>query len=99
MQLLPQQLTLAQLQVKWASILNVLLGNPVLDSSFIENVSLTTGANQVNHKLGRKLQGWSIVRYKGAWAEVYDTQDTNKIPELTLNLVSSAPVTISLVVF
>jgi len=99
MTLLPQQLTFAQLQTKWASILNVLLGNPVLASSQLSNIALTTGSNVVNHKLGRKLQGWQVARYHGSWAQIYDTQDSNSMPDLTLTLNASTGVIVDLVVW
>lgn len=92
-------LTLPQLQTKWAAILNVLLSNPILDSSLIQNVALVSGNNVINHKLGRPLQGWHPVRFHGAFAQLYDTQDTNQTPQLTLNLNASTGVTIDLVVF
>jgi hypothetical protein len=96
---LPQMQTLAQLQPKWASILNPIVANPANNSLILKNIVLTTGSNAVNHKLGRPLQGWKPVRWQGAWAQVYDTQNTNQTPQLTLELVSSAPVTIDLEVF
>lgn len=99
MQLLPQQLTFAQLQTKWASIINPLLKNPTNDASLLQNVVMISGNNVINHKLGRKLQGWIPVRYHGVYAQLYDTQDTNQTPQLTLNLNASAPVVVDLLVF
>lgn len=88
-----------QMQTRWASLLNPLLANPTLDSSLLQNISLVTGANVINHKLGRNLQGWQTVRYHGSYAQLYDTQDTNQTPSLTLNLNASANVIVDLVVF
>jgi hypothetical protein len=86
------------MQTKWASILNPLLGNPLNNASVLKNVSLLTGTNVVNTLLGRTLQGWSVVRQRGP-ASIYDTQDTNQSPALTLVLVSSADVSVDLLVF
>lgn len=86
------------LQSAWGGILNPFLSNPTLQNLILKNVSLVTGANVINHKLQRKLQGWSIVRQRSA-ATLYDNQDTNQTPDLTLVLVSSANVSIDLVVF
>lgn len=86
------------LQNSWASQLNPLLDNPSLKSIILENIVLTSGTNVVNHKLGRKLQGWRIVRQRSA-ASVYDNQDANQQPALTLVLVSSANVSVNLEVF
>lgn len=96
---LPQQLTLAQLMPKWASIINPFISNPVNNALILKNISLITGSNVVNHKLGRDLQGWSVIRYHNSYAQIYDTQDFNQIPNLTLNLNSSANVLVDLQVF
>ena len=95
---LPKGLSLPMMQVKWASILNPLLGNPANNASILKNVSLKTGSNTVNTLLGRPLQGWSIVRQRSA-ASIYDNQDSNQSPELTLILVSSADVSVDIMVF
>lgn len=82
----------------WSSIINPILNTAELNTVLLKNVSLSTGSNNVNHKLGRKLQGWYIVRQRAA-ASIYDNQDNNQNPDLTLTLVSSADVTVDLVVF
>jgi hypothetical protein len=86
------------LQNKWKSILDAFLATPSLDTSILENVKLSVGTNVINHLLGRKLQGWRIVRQRAA-SEIYDQQDSNQTPQLTLVLVSSAAVTVNLEVF
>lgn len=96
---LPQGLTLSQTQNTWATQLDPLLNNPLSKAIVLKNISLTMGANIINHNLGRKLQGWYPVRIRSAAAAFYDTQDTNTMPHLTLNLTSSADVVIDLVVF
>ncbi len=95
---LPQGLTLSQTQNTWATSLNPLLNRPANNSIILPQVKLTTGTNVVNHRLGRKLQGWIPVRIRAS-ATFYDQQDTNQTPDLTLVLVSSADVTIDLEVF
>lgn len=86
------------MQTSWASSLNPLLKNAVLQGVLLKDVSLASGANVVNHKLGRKLQGWVLVRKRAA-GDIYDTQDTNSTPALTLNLNSSAAIVVDLYVF
>lgn len=86
------------MQTSWAADINPLLKNAVLQGILLKNVSLTTGANSVNHKLGRKLQGWMLTRVRAA-ATIYDTQDANSMPELTLTLNSSANVVVDIYVF
>lgn len=95
MSLLPQGLTLPQLSTKWASILNVLLANPQLNRSVLQNQVLASGRNVVNHKLGRPLQGWNTSRIRAS-ATFYDAQDSNLTPDLTLVIFSSAPVTVDI---
>jgi len=87
-----------QLQDSLIQGIKPLIANPFLNGRLIENVSLKVGSNSINHGLGRKLQGWSIVR-KRAQAGVYDTQDENEIPDKTLLLTSDAIVSVNLYVF
>lgn len=89
---------LMMLQTAWASELDPLLKNPTNNCSVLSSVQLQIGSNVINHKLGRKLQGWSVVRKRAA-ADVYDTQDSNPTPALTLTLTSSAVVVVDLLVF
>lgn len=86
------------MQNRWASQLNPLLQLPQLKGEVLQSVSLQTGANIINHLLGRKLQGWQIVRQRSA-ASLYDTQDSNPSPQVTLYLTSSAPVVVDILVF
>lgn len=95
---LPQQLTLDQTQNQWAAILDPIASNPIAKGLILKNISLSAGANVINHRLGRKLQGWYPTRVRAA-ATFFDTQDTNQTPQLTLNLTASAPVVIDLAVF
>lgn len=86
------------MQNNWARQLNPLLANPANQSIILKNQILVAGTNVINHKLGQKLQGWNIVR-KRADASIYDTQDTNQTPQLTLLLVSNNPVVVDIEVF
>lgn len=95
---LPLRLAWDKAQDLWATTLNPVIDSPLNNSILLKNISLTTGNNTVNHKLGRKLTGWFITRRR-ATGNVYDTQDANQMPQLTLQLVSSAPIVVDLVVF
>lgn len=86
------------MQSAWSSILNPIIATQSNNSSILENVLLTTGSNIINHKLGQTLKGWTIVRQRSA-GTFYDTQDANKTPDLTLVLVSSANVSVDIMVF
>jgi hypothetical protein len=95
---LAQNLTLPQMQTKWASQLNPVLANLLVQGQMLMDQKLNNGVTIVNHKLGRDLIGWFIVGINGA-ATVYDNQATNQTPQLTLNLTSNAAVTVNLWVF
>lgn len=86
------------MQTGWAQQLNPVIELPLNKGIILSNVVLTTGSNTVNHKLGRKLQGWVITRIRSN-ATVYDTQDLNNTPQLNLLLTASGNVTVDLLVF
>lgn len=89
---------LEQLQGNVQDALDRLTASPMADALVLERVSLTTGVNKVNHRLGRKLRGWSVARQRSA-ASIYDAQDACRSPELLLELVASADVVVDLVVY
>lgn len=86
------------LQNKWSSQLNPLLANPSLSTNILSKVLLSIGTNVINHKLGRTLQGYRLVRQRGP-AAIYDQQDSNQSPALTLVLVSDTAVSCDIEVF
>ena len=85
-------------RTKWAATLNALLGNPVVSGLLINDITVVPGANVINHKLGRKIQGY-IVTMNSASVTFYDSQSTNQMPDLTLVLNASGNATISLYCF
>lgn len=89
---------LNQIQDNIGQIVNPLTAIPLNSGNLLQNVMLISGTTAVNHKLGRALIGWFITRQRGA-AAVYDVQDSNSTPTLTLDLVSSAQVVVDLFVF
>lgn len=95
---LPQNLQWQDADERWAAIIEPVTSNPANNSLILKNITLINGSNVVNHLLGRPLQGWQIVRLR-ALATIYDTQDTNQMPQLTLNLVSNAAVVADIMVF
>ncbi len=78
--------------------LNPIFNTNTLGGNILPNISLISGSNTINHKLGRDLSGWQIIRQRTA-ASIFDTQDTNKTPSLTLTLTSSADCSVDLYVF
>jgi hypothetical protein len=79
--------------------LNPVFDNPLLSGQQLKNIALVTGINVVNHKLGRKLQGWFITRPRAVAATFFDTQDTNKLPALTLEINSSVDIIVDIYVY
>lgn len=90
---------LSLLQTQWASVISPLLKSPLATPVILPSIRLATGANVISHRLGHKLQGWVIVRMRSAAVTVYDTQDTNRTPQLTLQLTSSGAATVDILVF
>jgi hypothetical protein len=95
---LPQQLGLQQMQNVWAAIIEPIINKPSNNSLILKNISLVAGSNTINHRLGRNLQGWNPVRIRSN-ATLYDQQDSNQTPQLTLILVASADVVCDIMVF
>lgn len=85
------------MQTAWASQINPLLGNPLLQGVLQKSVKLTAGTNSINHKLGRAIQGYVITGMHNVYSQIYDT--TSNTPNLTLNLTSSVDCTIDLYCF
>jgi len=86
------------LQTNWAKELNPLLKNAALQGVLLPAQALVAGQTAVNHRLGRKLQGWMICRQRGP-AAIYDNQDANPNSNLTLWLVSDTNVSVDIYVF
>lgn len=87
------------LQSSWSSILNPVITNVINSGVLLSGVVLSIGNNTINHKLGRKLTGWYVVRMRNNHANIYDLQDSNNLSDKTLILNSDAAVSVDLVVF
>jgi hypothetical protein len=83
------------MQAKWKSELDPILSLPFLSGLLIKDVDLINGVTVVNHRLGRKLQGWFIVDVD-AGVDIYRSAPLN---DRTLTLTSGADCTVSLWVF
>lgn len=83
------------MQTGWSSMLNSLLKNPVCIGNLIPGIALISGDTVINHRLGRKMQGWIVSDITGA-ASIYRSKPLN---DKTLTLTSNAIVTVSLYVF
>lgn len=92
---LPLKLESDQMQSRWKSILDPILSNPLNDVRILPMVLLKTGDNIIDHRLGKKMQGWVITDLNGA-AVIYRSAPLN---DKTITLNSNANVTIALGVF
>lgn len=71
----------------------------VVDGRIVSGIVLVTGQpNIVVHKLDREPVGYMVIRASAA-ANVYDAQASNITPAQTLDLRTSANVTVSIWVF
>lgn len=82
-------------QTNWASQINPILNNPLVNGQLLKNIEIVAGSNVINHLLSRQMQGYFVTNANAA-ATIYRSQPFNT---QTLTLVSSAPVTIDLWVF
>lgn len=85
------------METSWASQLNPVLSNPIIQGVLQKNITLSAGTNIINHKLGRTIQGYIITGMHGAYSQIYDTNSTT--PALTILLNSSVTTTIDIYCF
>lgn len=83
------------MQNNWSRTLNPLLANPTNNISIIKNVSLASGPNVINHKLGHVPNGWFLVDLQNN-SVIYRTEPFNK---LTLTLYATNSCVASIGVF
>lgn len=95
---LPIKLPLDQMQTLWKSQIDPALGNSLINGTQLIGINLINGTTVINHKLGRKLQGWFLTGLNAA-ATIYDQQSSNPSPQLTLILHSSASCLVNIWVF
>lgn len=86
------------MQNNWSAQINPLLSNPSLQSNILKKVTLNAGTTVINHLLGRTLQGYRIIRQR-AESSIWDSQDLNQSPQLTLVLNSTNVVVCDIEVF
>jgi len=83
------------LQTNWASQLNPVITNSLVNGILLQNIALKTGANVINHLLSRQMRGWILTDIDAA-ATVYRSAPMNT---QTLTLTASAPANVNLWVF
>lgn len=88
-----------QLQDNIANVVNPIASNLVINGLVLMRVPLVNGSNTINHLLGRNLIGWFLTRQRDVLVVVFDTQDSNPTPQLTLQLTTSADIVVDIYVF
>lgn len=76
-------------------VLDQIIRKGILDGILIEDVSLVSGSNIVDHTLDRAPKGFIIVS-RNANQQVWNGTSTKVIPKRNINLVTSGAVTVSL---
>jgi len=77
-------------------VINGLAASPIISGQLLKDVTVDTTAKRVEHRLGRAPLGYFIVK-NNANSIIYEAAESR--PDLFLNLVASAPATVSLWVF
>jgi hypothetical protein len=76
-------------------VLNQIIRRGILDGILVENVSLVSGSNIVDHTLDRAPKGFIIVA-RNANQQVWNGTSTKIVPKRNIDLESSGAVTVSL---
>lgn len=87
-----------KMQENVSKALQPFVNSPIADGVLLESVALINGVTEINHKLGRAPRGWLIVRQRAS-ASIWDVQDENTRPKLTLKLQSNAAVICDIWIF
>lgn len=91
--------TLALLLSRWKSLIDPAIDSLTATPILLPQISLTSGFNQIDHKLARPLIGWLVVRMRSNFIQVYDMQDANPLPDKTLWLHANGSAVVDLLVF
>jgi hypothetical protein len=87
-----------RMQSNVGQAVDTMLKSPLVEGRLIENVALTTAAINVEHKLGRKLQGYMVVQQNAGFI-VFDAIVATTDTALYLPLKATGVCTVSLWVF
>ena len=92
-------LQLSRVQENVTRTLDDITGRDLLGGIILTDIALVTGRiNEVSHLLGDTLTGWMIVD-QNAQADIWRDPAVNQNDKLTLNLRTSADVTVKIWVF
>ena|ERR1043165_2183268 len=89
---------MTQLQTNVEQAVAEVIRSPILNGRLIDSVALSTTVTKVEHKLGRPIRGYWVVR-NNAGAVLQDNLDSESQPELYLPLIADLSCTVYLWVF
>jgi hypothetical protein len=90
---------LSRVQDNVEAAIGQLSSTEIIQGRVLTNVKLLASTNNiVNHKLNRNLLGWTIIRQRSQ-AQIWDSQDSNPNPSLTLLLNTNLDVLVDIWVF
>lgn len=92
---LPLKLPWELAQNRWATDLNPIIKNVLIQGKLISNISITIGSNQINHLLSKQQTGYFITDINGP-AIIYRSLPLN---DKTLTLTSNANCIVSIWMF
>lgn len=92
----PTEVSARNIEQSVANTLDPIVAIPWMSGVLLEGVSLTSGANTIEHKLGREIRGWFVVRIQAATA-TYPVETASDSANLSLTIGANA--TVSLWVF
>lgn len=95
--MLPKKQPWATAQDTWASQINPVLANLLVQGQLLKNITLAIGDTLIAHKLGRQPQGYFLVSPQGPAVVFQAAHQAN--PAVTLTLTSSAELLTSVWVF
>lgn len=95
--MLPKKQPWATAQDTWASQINPVLANLLVQGQLLRNIHLAVGDNLIAHKLGRQPQSYFICAPKGPGVVYQTAHQAN--PAVTLTLTSDSELLTDLWVF
>jgi hypothetical protein len=66
------------------------MGIPMLSGRPINNITVSSGNNVINHGLGHQLQGYFVTSMSTAFAQLYLVPSTNPTLQMTLHSNTTA---------
>lgn len=89
---------LNRLQANCSTAFSYLFNNILKDITLLENITLNTGPNMIETKLGKAVSGWIIVRIDSV-SDIKEIEVSKNIADKFLNLHASVGCKVSILIF